>query len=580
MRELSVYQGFISYSHTDEAISKRLHKALEAYRVPKRFVGTHGRGDTIESRLGKFFRDRDELPTSADLGEQIERALADSAYMIVLCSPAAAQSRWVNQEIQQFKQLGRAERIFAIIVSGEPNASDIPGREDEECFPPALRFEVEPNGTLGEKRVEPIAADLRPDRDGFDNTKLKVAAGILGVGFDDLKQREIIAERRRRRIAQAIAGTMTVVAVLAIIGGVASYSLLKESQRERSRYLAARALEALEEGWPDRAMLLALESLPLRRGAAFPMPHSIAAVNILPLAESSRRGVSALNTHAEFTNFADYSPDGTNLVTAGDDRTARIWDVQSRSELAVLRGHEDGLTFAQFSPDGTRVLTSSWDETVRLWDRSSGETIAVLEDRTEFIALPQFSTTSDQVLTISQDYTLRIWSAYTGERIMELVGHEGQILNAEFSPDGTQILSASYDGTARVWDVTTGTALWVTEGVPLESARFSPDGTQIIIAAHRQSQILDAANGEVLVTLDATLYRVGPAQFSPDGTVVVTSFGGGAVLVWDALSGQEISVLDVHEDIVRTTNFSPDGTKILFRSDRSGNNELYTYPLQ
>ena len=138
------YWGFISYSSKDAKIAEKLHKALEGYRIPKSLVGRPSReGDGIPKRLFPIFRDRDELPLSADLGAEISGALDASRYLIVICSPRSANSRWVNEEIRYFKSIGREDRILAIIVSGEPNASDIPGREDEECFPYSLRYNTD-----------------------------------------------------------------------------------------------------------------------------------------------------------------------------------------------------------------------------------------------------------------------------------------------------------------------------------------------------------------------------------------------------------------------------------------------------
>jgi hypothetical protein len=134
------YKAFISYSHQDEKVSTWLHKKLEGYRPPKNLVGTETPAGEVPARLAPVFRDRDELPTAAHLGEILQKAVAESGAQIVICSPAAARSHWVNEEILSFKRHGNGERIFCLIVAGEPYATNIPGREDEECFPPALRF--------------------------------------------------------------------------------------------------------------------------------------------------------------------------------------------------------------------------------------------------------------------------------------------------------------------------------------------------------------------------------------------------------------------------------------------------------
>lgn len=205
------YIAFISYSHQDEAWATWLHKALETYRVPSRLVGHTTAHGTIPRRLLPIFRDRDELASATDLGRKVDAALAQSANLIVICSPASAQSRWVNEEILAFKRLGKAHRIFCLIVGGEPNASDVPGREAEECFAPALRFQVGADGHLTSGRTEPIAADAREGKDGKANAKLKLIAGMLDVGFDTLKQREL--QRRNRRMAAITAAALVVMAI-------------------------------------------------------------------------------------------------------------------------------------------------------------------------------------------------------------------------------------------------------------------------------------------------------------------------------------------------------------------------------
>jgi len=117
------YRAFISYSHRDEKWATWLHKALETYRVPKKLVGITTTYGKVPPRFSPIFRDRDELATATSLGETLSRALEQSQFQIVICSPAAAASRWVNEEILTFKRLGRESRIFCLLVAGEPGAS-------------------------------------------------------------------------------------------------------------------------------------------------------------------------------------------------------------------------------------------------------------------------------------------------------------------------------------------------------------------------------------------------------------------------------------------------------------------------
>jgi tetratricopeptide (TPR) repeat protein len=227
------YWAFISYSHRDSRWADWLHKSIESYRPPRQLVGTATHVGPVPKRLTPVFRDREELASATDLGSVINAALSDSACQIVICSPQAAKSKWVNEEILAFKRLGREARIFCLIVEGEPNASDLPGREAEECFPPALRFHLGADGNLGTARTEPIAADARPGKDGKQNAKLKLLAGVLGVGFDTLRRREQV--RRNQRLALVTSGAL---AGMVVTSGLAAFALFQrqaaEHQRERA----------------------------------------------------------------------------------------------------------------------------------------------------------------------------------------------------------------------------------------------------------------------------------------------------------------------------------------------------------
>jgi tetratricopeptide (TPR) repeat protein len=202
--------AFLSYSHDDAETADWLHEELEEFHVPPRLVGKLTEHGPVPKQLAPIFRDRHELAAASDLGEEIEEAIAGSRFLIVLCSTSAAKSRWIDEEIACFKRLHREDRILAAIIDGEPFASEIPGREAEECFPASLRVHFDRRGKPTAQRAEPIAADLRESGDGRQMGLLKVAAGMMGVGLDDLAQRE--AQRRQRRLyaitAASVAGVM------------------------------------------------------------------------------------------------------------------------------------------------------------------------------------------------------------------------------------------------------------------------------------------------------------------------------------------------------------------------------------
>ena len=226
------YRAFISYSHADEEWAKWLHKSLETYRLPRRLVGRETEFGPVPQRLAPVFRDRDELATATNLGDILTAALEQSACQLVICSRKSAKSRWVNEEIKTFKRLGKSNRIFALIVDGEPGASANPVTADDECFPPALILRIGADGELTEEPTEPIAADVRPGKDSKLDGKLKLIAGMLGVGLDELKQRE--AHRRHRRMMWLVSASVGGMAITSTLAG-AAWLARNEAERQRVR---------------------------------------------------------------------------------------------------------------------------------------------------------------------------------------------------------------------------------------------------------------------------------------------------------------------------------------------------------
>ena len=157
------YRGFLSYSHADRKFARKLHHYLENFKVPINLVGTPSSHGVVPEKLGTFFMDREELPSAPDLSTAIGQAITGSDFLIVLCSPYSALSEYVNQEVLEFKRMGRGDHILCIITEDvAPTADPI-----KDCFCPALKFELDEQGELSDRPSEPIAADARPNGDGY-----------------------------------------------------------------------------------------------------------------------------------------------------------------------------------------------------------------------------------------------------------------------------------------------------------------------------------------------------------------------------------------------------------------------------
>lgn len=237
------YWAFISYSHQDEAWARWLHRALERWRIPPSLVGRPIEAGAAPARLQPVFRDRDELPTASDLGHSVTEALRQSWSLIVVCSPAAATSRWVNEEVRRFRDFGRAAHIHCVLVGGD--AGEAP------AFPAALRDA----GT-----TEPIAADLRRHGDGRAVARMKLVAGILGVRYDQLAQRE--HQRSYLRLAAITATSLAGVALLAAFSAITLKSRREaESQRAHAEALVEFMLGDLRARLAPEGRLATLDAV-------------------------------------------------------------------------------------------------------------------------------------------------------------------------------------------------------------------------------------------------------------------------------------------------------------------------------
>lgn len=204
-------------------------KALESFSVPKSLVGKETAKGRIPRKLYPLFRDRDELPAAERMTDRLFDAIRNSEFLIVLCSPEAAQSKLVNREIVEFKRTHGNKNILSMIVDGTPFSDD----PKEECFPEALLHSFHADGAKAGLSAEGLAADVRPNGDGKSMGLLKIIAGMLGVGLNDLVRRQ---ERRRNK--QIAVGAAVATSAIAFTGWLA-YSAIEAERKAISAQITA-----------------------------------------------------------------------------------------------------------------------------------------------------------------------------------------------------------------------------------------------------------------------------------------------------------------------------------------------------
>ncbi len=586
------YWGFISYSHADAKTADWLHKGIETYNVPKRLVGKPTREGIVPKRAFPVFRDRDELPGSANLGDNLTRALKQSRYLIVICSPKAAASQWVDQEVRIFKSLGREDRVLCLIVDGEPNAAAHPELGLQECFPEAVRFWVDSDRRITEIPTEPIAADARKGKDGRHNALLKVMAGILGVSFDDLKQRD--QERRERQRNIQIGVLASLVGVFAFLGVQLNQQKNKAVAAE-AQVKSERDKAISEKIRADRAALVAIDS------------EAKAKISEAKAKESESKAVAALDgekmARAEAETAKNDAIKARDAAKTSEKKAvdaldgerqaklvaeaARVEAEKQKAEAEVQRGIAEekkkeisrALAASDFS-EATRLIGEGSEakaiaSLARALRYDSGNTavsarlLSLLSQRNwslpkleplKFnaeVRIAQFSPDGQKLLGVSGSVA-RLSDPANGKEIAQF-RHNSPITSAQFSPDGKYLATASQDNLARVWEAATGRKISeVKHNDYVLSVRFSKDGKSIVSTTRdKMARVWDAATGKIIAELPHE-GRVAFASFSSDGKYIVTAAGSSG-RIWDIETSKLVGMPLDHAGGVESAMFSPNG---------------------
>jgi mono/diheme cytochrome c family protein len=250
------------------------------------------------------------------------------------------------------------------------------------------------------------------------------------------------------------------------------------------------------------------------------------------------------------------TPDGTQAVSGGDDRTIRLWDVASGRELRRFEGHSGEVTTLAFTPDGKRLVSGSGDRTVRLWDVATGKELLSLRGHTDRVRTVAVSTDGKRLASAADDRTIRLWDARSGVALL-LTGHARPVNEVAFSPDGRQLLSASQDGTIRLWGTAGKGELRSLEGHTraVHGIAFSPDGRRALSGGDdRTVRLWDLETGRELRRFEGHLNAVIRVGFTPDGKHALSASSQYRTVdrllrVWDLESGRELQSLSSPEEV-------------------------------
>lgn len=424
------YDAFISYRHLerDMYVAKKLHRQLETAKIPKKIQKQIGR-----KKINRVFRDQEELPIGSDLGSNIEAALQEAEFLIVICSPQTKDSYWVMKEIDTFISMHGRENVLAVLVDGEP----------EESFPQQIL--TDENGNP----VEPLAADVRGDKKSVVKKKLKteslrLAASILHVDYDDLKQRH--RERKLHKIMAISLSVATVIVGLAVAFGLYNaYNLAKINEEyqqklaNESKVLAAQSLEVLENGDRQTAALLAMNGLPIDEERPFVPEAMYALSQALDCYDigAEMRSDKLLSHNIQVSDFVEKN-DGTKVISYDTTKTIYVWDIESGEKLYELPigysdyGFQDTIFEIGFSSEYAIVINSTG---LHAYDDNGDEVYNVKGPEDDYISGGYIGVKQDIAILCSDRYVIYIDTS-TGKEIKRYENHLEEDFGSHMVVDG------------------------------------------------------------------------------------------------------------------------------------------------
>jgi WD40 repeat protein len=602
------YEAFISYSHAaDGQLAPYIERRLR--RFAKSFW---------QSSM-PVFRDETTLALTPHLWPTIRERIDQSRAFILLASPEAAASRWVEQEVSYWLEKRGADHLYIVLTSGTIGWDQQAGDFDwasTNSLPHALKraFAFEP------KWESALALTSKKDLSARNPLLEKIVASLYSA-ITGLPLEEVIGEDvQRRRTSRAIA---TVAASLAVVAAVTLGYLAVD---RRAKYLETRQLEAI-----------ALANTWLRQSDPIAAAGSIMdAVEREPkIANEELRFVllralhsaqeSAILQHDAALGYLSLSRDDQHLATASA-RVLTIWDAREQVAPTSIENPAE-LISMELSPDGRWMLTAGKDKVVRLWDwrvDSRAESRRLVREAEPKVAV--FDRDATRVAILGKNGVACIWRlAETPQACaISIETTASKLTHISWSPDGTALVGVLADGSLGLWSADTGqqsahidlggpavsfdweiavdsrgarAVTWATRQIDkpesereagalwdldqrrlirrleveaprwIAGAAFSPDGRRLALRTRNRALVINAESGETNTHLVGHSGYIRDLRFSPDGAWIATVSWDRSVRVWDAGTGQNLQVLNGHSDRVHQVAFRQDGCQLISVSE-------------
>lgn len=585
------YDGFLSYSHAASGrLTRAVQLALQKFAKP-----------WYKTRQVRIFRDETSLSANPALWSSIEHALNRSTWFLLVASPDAAASEWVQKEVQWWLANRNVANLLILLVDGEIAWNSVSNDFDWQhttALPAVLQGRFAEQPLYVDLRWAKGENDLSLRHTRFRTAILDVAAPLNGKPKDELDGDDVRHHKRVVWMAWSAVAALLVLAVATTTAALLAYRQNRIATEQRYEALRQREVAV------SRAKIAISRQLASQADNDFPsrIPEALlfaaSSFGVEPTFESKRSLLRVLqgpthlssvlwgHTRAPFT--LAFSPDEKTIASAGWDFVVRLWDVDTRRPIGQpLQAHRDGIATVAFSPHGNLLASGSHDGTIIIWDMKSRSPVRTLKQPSSFrpwtVMSVAFHPNGVTLAAAYEGINIALWDVGTGKLLgPELRGHQFTVQDLAFSPDGRTLASAGDGGRIHLWDVERyrhktilDVSVAPSNDLSINSVKVAIPGSVICVAFSPDGKWLAAGGDDGKITLwqfpalkqkahmDGHRERVTSLSFSKDSHLLASSSADKNVMLWDLTSEQpQGQTLAGHRAEVQRVAFSPSGAML------------------
>ena len=509
MEQQKEYYAFISYKRDDKKEAKRLQHALEYYRLPN-----HLRQENPElpEYVRPVFRDMTDLEVG-ELSAQIHAGLEQSHFLIVVCSPRAAASKWVNDEVEYFISLGKQDKIIPYIIEGVPHASN----PSEECYPPSLL-------NLS-KEKELLGANI--NEVGKDSATIRVVSRMFSIRFDTLFQRY---EREQKRKRWMWIGVSILIASLGLsIGG---YFVRQNTKLEisQSHFIAEKAEQLMKEG----DVFLAMRLLLTRTQSDLIIPE---------IEYGLRKAYNLLEEGTEPVSIigAPFGKGGSYITNVNIEVT------KDGSKYVYTK---DKVLLVVCSFNGKTLFAKTWNDNIYNVELCNDDRYIVISDA------------SGKAYVLDSSDGRILFTFVVGDKIVEDIT----------ANDKAGVIAICSGNKLRIWSYNGKQLRSFTFSEDIRSLKYHPNGSLIAVSNDNKVELYNYMANEIVHSMshDKCCYD---ADFSSDGRLMSTCSDDSIVKVWNVSDGNMIRLFKL-DNYVSTAIFDRTGTHVIAKSGYGSKSEI------